>query len=720
MINSLCMLGLVLLCLVFSALAETNTTENKKKVKEDNGVTQSAEEKEHTAHLETMKKVLHHLRPENRHSDKGRRRPHRHEEIKPKPDKQTKEATHVEPSKQEDKKKVPRWGIKRPDDPENTYPEDSPSAIEEMMRKRRLDEGSISEVVEVKPTEPEEKKKHNIIERKPHGKKKKTEEEKRKEAEEKERKEVEREKREEELRKAKEETETKSITDKKHVPENENPGIWKPELDEYVKGTKAEWKYLGQGKLGGFFNYTEIWQIHHQLRLSHPDIVGKKFSFGSSLRGHNMEAFYIQKKSKDRFLKNVVLFDALHHAREFITLSMIVKIVVESVKELVSNPEGEMARFFENNRLLIVPIVNVDAFQLMCSHFGTPDWPKMQKIRKNLKLFDSSTCPEGKFPGVDLNRNYDIKFNEVKGGASNDPCDETYQGKHAFSEPETISMKNLIQRVETIVSAMNFHAYGGLWIYPTNYQAKEGENLLAKLNKRMYKAYSYFMETSKLPDGDKAGNAMKTIQYYASGEASDWMLMKANVFSFSPELGSSSVLHADEFYPSADRHALILNSEYPMIESFLRYHVPKLKRVGKDLGKELIVSKLNHWKKDQPCMLIALFQESGGHLSSVRILLKGLSSVEDADLKLMIYSTRKEHKQLRDWSQLRFRRLKVKRDQNGDWITSSFHLRRRSYLYTRVEGITEEQAKTGGMTMELVRRLGRDMKILVRAEGLFE
>ena len=37
--------------------------------------------------------------------------------------------------------------------------------------------------------------------------------------------------------------------------------------------------------------------------------------------------------------------------------------------------------------------------------------------------------------GVDLNRNYPYKFmiNEV--GSSSNPCDETYSGEYAFSEP---------------------------------------------------------------------------------------------------------------------------------------------------------------------------------------------------------------------------------------------------------------------------------------------
>lgn len=46
------------------------------------------------------------------------------------------------------------------------------------------------------------------------------------------------------------------------------------------------------------------------------------------------------------------------------------------------------------------------------------------------------------------------------------------------------------------------------------------------------------------------GNAIQTINYLANGEASDWMLGKHGIISFSPELGGGSGNPAtDNFYP---------------------------------------------------------------------------------------------------------------------------------------------------------------------------
>ena len=43
---------------------------------------------------------------------------------------------------------------------------------------------------------------------------------------------------------------------------------------------------------------------------------------------------------------------------------------------------------------------------------------------------------------MDPNRNFGYHWGGY--GASDDPCKETYRGSHAFSEPETLAMKNFL------------------------------------------------------------------------------------------------------------------------------------------------------------------------------------------------------------------------------------------------------------------------------------
>jgi hypothetical protein len=60
------------------------------------------------------------------------------------------------------------------------------------------------------------------------------------------------------------------------------------------------------------------------------------------------------------------------------------------------------------------------------------------------------------------------------GGASRDPCDETYCGSKAFSEIETTQVAKFIgDHKDTIVHYINFHSYSQLWMTPWgNYSNK--------------------------------------------------------------------------------------------------------------------------------------------------------------------------------------------------------------------------------------------------------
>ncbi len=81
--------------------------------------------------------------------------------------------------------------------------------------------------------------------------------------------------------------------------------------------------------------------------------------------------------------------------------------------------------------------------------------------------------------GVDLNRNYDFKFALDDIGSSNDPCSEDYRGPYAFSEPETVAVRDFVEKKkDMIVMALNFHAYGNLFIYPFNYDKSPANNEL--------------------------------------------------------------------------------------------------------------------------------------------------------------------------------------------------------------------------------------------------
>ena len=106
---------------------------------------------------------------------------------------------------------------------------------------------------------------------------------------------------------------------------------------------------IGKGSLDGLFSYDDIWLVYDQLKRLHPEIVGDRISIGKTVEGRTIDSFYIGSNTSDETDKNIILIDALHHSREFVTLSMIVEIMLDSVKRASGRCKDA---FFENNRLL--------------------------------------------------------------------------------------------------------------------------------------------------------------------------------------------------------------------------------------------------------------------------------------------------------------------------------------------------------------------------------
>lgn len=131
-----------------------------------------------------------------------------------------------------------------------------------------------------------------------------------------------------------------------------------------------------------------------------------------------------------------------------------------------------------------MPIVNVDTFTIMQDAYGTRKWNYVKEMRKNQRSSKQKCGMYGN--GVDLNRNYDIKFDDMIKGASADECNLEYRGPSAFSEPETRAIRDLVIYNYNIVSALNFHAYANMWIHPYSYNTNKVKDVLRILNGRLW------------------------------------------------------------------------------------------------------------------------------------------------------------------------------------------------------------------------------------------
>lgn len=164
---------------------------------------------------------------------------------------------------------------------------------------------------------------------------------------------------------------------------------------------------------------------------------------------------------------------------------------------------------------------------------------------------------------MDLNRNYDFHYGENV--EDNNPCGETYRGPSSFSEKETLAVKNLIEGERDFISAMNFHAFGNMWIRPFNYSSNSLLKKSPEIKSNLQKFYSDFETVVKtITPTASYGNAIAMVNYLSFGEASDWMLGKHDIVSFSPEVGTEDY-KTESFMPEKSYVNKIINLNYKIV-----------------------------------------------------------------------------------------------------------------------------------------------------------
>lgn len=148
-----------------------------------------------------------------------------------------------------------------------------------------------------------------------------------------------------------------------------------------------------------------------------------------------------------------------------------------------------------------------------------------------------------------MNRNYDFKFGLNDVGSSSNPCDEDYRGEYAFSEPETNNIKKFVENHSTIVSGINIHTYGNVWIYPFNFKRDPHGSELSRNHRLLFDFYKELEQKVRSKDHHIVfGNASFTLDYPSNGEASDWLVGAKNILALDMELGSKEA-ESNKFYP---------------------------------------------------------------------------------------------------------------------------------------------------------------------------
>lgn len=161
--------------------------------------------------------------------------------------------------------------------------------------------------------------------------------------------------------------------------------------------------------------------------------------------------------------KENILFCAAFHGSERITALVILKFI-EEISEYIHNGKEylgvNLRELFTNKTLTVIPVVNPDGCEIARGGVNFAAWKKdfINKITNgNTRRFNANAR------GVDLNHNFPAGWEELKKTEQQNgifmPAPTRYGGEKPLSEPETVALYNLCQKV-SFARVFAFHSQG--------------------------------------------------------------------------------------------------------------------------------------------------------------------------------------------------------------------------------------------------------------------
>ncbi len=295
-----------------------------------------------------------------------------------------------------------------------------------------------------------------------------------------------------------------------------------------------------------YHNFPEMVAEIHAAEAAYPDIVDV-FSIGQSHQGREIWAAKISDNVAIDEPEPEILFDALHHAREHMTVEQALYLLRVLTVDYGTDPR---VRALVNGReTFIVFAVNPDGFEFDLTATTGSHRP-YRAWRKNRQPNAGSS-----YVGTDLNRNYGYRWG-CCGGSSGAKSANTYRGPAAWSAPEVRAMRDFVNsRVidgrQQIKSHVSFHTNGQLVLWPYGYTKT---NRPADMSVDDYNAIVAFAKGQAGRNGYKAQQSSDL--YITDGDQIDWMYGVHRIFSYTWELypPETATVWGDH-YPADERIA---------------------------------------------------------------------------------------------------------------------------------------------------------------------
>lgn len=260
-----------------------------------------------------------------------------------------------------------------------------------------------------------------------------------------------------------------------------------------------------------FSDFAQLEGIHarlDELAALRPDIA-TVIETGESLEGRRLPALRITRATED---VPTILLDAGQHAREWIAISSATCVADRLVRQA---DEPGVAPLLDTLQVVVFPVVNPDGY--------VHSWEEDRLWRKNRRPPD----------GVDLNRNYPVAFGGP--GASENPMAGNYHGEAAFSEPESVAIRDLAEDLDPLLAIIDVHSYGQLVLYPWGFKLDP-----APADDALSSAAQTFSQGLGAAYGTEYEPIPGAGLYPAAGNLMDWVYGDLGVYGYVLEMRPES------------------------------------------------------------------------------------------------------------------------------------------------------------------------------------
>jgi len=293
--------------------------------------------------------------------------------------------------------------------------------------------------------------------------------------------------------------------------------------------------HFGYGSMGGFYTFNEVVEKLDEMYNNFPNLATPKFSIGTSIEGRDIWAIKISDNPNISEVEDVAYFDALHHAREPLSMAVAINFAFWLLENYSTN--DQVKYLIDNREIYIVPCVNPDGYEY--NRFTDPNGGGLwRKNRRN----NPGSCY-----GVDLNRNYSFGYAINNSCSSTSNCSNTYRGTDAFSEPETIAVKDFIASINP-KTAFSIHSTAGNYLMPYGYNSSPPQ----------YNIYAEWASDFLSENDYPYGTTYEMLGYTSCGTTRDY-LHSEGIYGWTPEIDGSG------FWPfQSEIFDLVDENVYPL------------------------------------------------------------------------------------------------------------------------------------------------------------